>query len=232
VDVRPIPGLEQLPFAEVWLHAVDETTWREASRAAAALGKTGLEVWTTTRTPDVAAFFETRGYEEHRRYVISHLDVQSAADPGEPRVPLVTLAERPDLADELYALACVAHADQPGRAGTQLDESWYEWGLRAPQPDAYFIALDGERVAGYGYLEQEDGVWRHGFTAVARWARGRGIAGAIKRAQIRWAKANGVVRLETANELRVVTMLELSRRFGYSRDYDEIVLRGLRYSEP
>ena len=146
-------------------------------------------------------------------------EVAEAPDPGEPRVPLVTLAERPDLAEELYALACVAHADQPGREGTQLDESWFQWGLRAPRADAYFIALDDGGVAGYGYLEEEDGVWRHGFTAVERSHRGRGIAGSIKRAQIRWAKANGVAALETANEVRVAPMLGLSRRFGYERLY-------------
>jgi GNAT superfamily N-acetyltransferase len=173
----------------------------------------------------VAAYLEAHGFEEHRRYVVSRLDVAAAADPGEPTVPLVTLAERPDLADELYALARVAHGDQPGRAGTQVGDGWYEWGLRAPCGDAYFIALDEGRVAGYGYLEEADGTWRHGFTAVARPHRGRGIAGAIKRAQIRFAKANGIAFLETANELRV-PMLGLSRRLGYERLYDEVVLRG------
>ena len=226
MEARPIPGLEHLPYAEVWLAEAGEERWREASAAAAALGKTGLEVWTTTRTPDVVAYLAGQGYEEHRRYVISRLDVAAAADPGEPAVPLSTLAERPDLADELYALARVAHADQPGRAGSRVGESWFEWGLRAPCEDAYFIALDdGGGVAGYGYLEEHDGTWRHGFTAVARPYRGRGIAGAIKRAQIRFAKTNGIPFLETANELRV-PLLGLSRRLGYVRLYDEVVLRG------
>lgn len=226
MEVRPVPGLDQLPFAEVWLHAVDDAVFREASAAAAAIDKDGLEVWTTTRTPEVVSFFAGYGYEEHRRYVISRLDVAAAADPGEPRVPLVTLAERPDLHEELYALARIAHADQPGREGTVVGESWYEWGLGSACAEAFFVALADGRVAGYGYLEEEDGVWRHGFTAVAREHRGRGIAGSIKRAQIRWAKAHGIGALETANELRVAPMLELSRRFGYERLYDEVVLRG------
>jgi GNAT superfamily N-acetyltransferase len=226
VEARPIPGLEHLPFAEVWLHEAGEERRREASAAAAALGKTGLEVWTTTRTPDVVSFLLARGFEEHRRYAISRLDVAAAPDPGEPAVPLVTLGERSDLADELYALARVAHADQPGRDGTRVGESWYAWGLRAPCPDAYFIALDDRGgVAGYGYLEEQDGTWRHGFTAVARAHRGRGIAGAIKRAQIRFAKQNGIAALETANELRV-PLLGLSRRLGYEHLCDEVVLRG------
>ena len=46
----PIPGLEQLPFAEVWFHELDDLRFQAASAQARALGKTGLEVWTTTQT--------------------------------------------------------------------------------------------------------------------------------------------------------------------------------------
>jgi mycothiol synthase len=226
MDVKPIPGLEQLPYAEVWFHEVDEARWREASGRARELGKTGLEVWTTSRTPDVVAFLEPRGYEEVRRYVISELDVAAAPDPDPPAFDLVTFAERPDLGPALYELAQLAHADQPGRSDSTVSESWWEWGLAANPAESYFIALDGERVLGYGYLEHDDGQWKNGFTAVARDARGRGIAGAIKRAQIAWAKANGVPTLRTANETRLEGMLALNRRFGYRALYDEIVLRG------
>jgi GNAT superfamily N-acetyltransferase len=226
MDVQPIPGMKQLPFAEVWFHTIDEQLWREASVAARALGKSGLEVWTTTGTPDVVAFLEPRGYEEVRRYVISELDVAAASEPGPPGLPLTTFAERPDLADELFALAQVAYADQPGRSETRIDGAWYEWGLRAHRPDANFIALDGDRVLGYGYLELDGEQWKHGFTAVARDARGRGVAGAIKRAQLAWAKANGIPTLRTANETRLESMLALNRRLGYRALYEEIVLRG------
>ncbi|MFL5928447.1 MAG: GNAT family N-acetyltransferase [Gaiellaceae bacterium] len=226
MDVHPIPGLEHLPYAEVWLHRVDEEGWREASAAARALGKTGLEAWTTDRTPEVVQFLRARGYDEVRRYVISQLDVAAAPDPGAPAIPLVTFAERPDLAPQLYALAQIAYADQPGRNESQIGEDWHEWGLGRHRPDAYFIALDGGRVIGYGYLEEHDGAWTNGFMAVARDVRGRGIAGALKRAQIAWAKANGIAALRTANEIRLATMLDLNRRLGYRRLYDEIVMRG------
>ena len=69
-------------------------------------------------------------------------------------------------------------------------------------------------------------MWTHGFTAVRREARGRGVAGAVKRAQIAWARASGVPSLRTANELRLASMLELNRRLGYVPLYEEIVLRG------
>lgn len=226
MDVKPIPGLEHLPFAEVWFHDVDEPRWHQASERASALGKTGLEVWTTDRTPHVVAFFGERGYEEVRRYVVSELDVAAAPEPEPPAVTIVTLADRPDLAPQLYELARVAYADQPGRSETAIDEAWHDWGLAAHPPEAYFIALDGERAIGYGYLEREGEEWRSGFTAVARDRRGRGVAGALKRAQISWAKAHGVPRLRTANEMRLDGMLALNRRFGYRPLYDEVVLRG------
>lgn len=226
MDVNPIPGLEHLPYAEVWFHDVDEEQWREASERARALGKAGLEVWTTDRTPHVVSFFVERGYEEVRRYVISELDVSAAPEPDAPSAAIVAFADRPDLASQLHELARVAYADQPGRSETAIDDAWYAWGLRAHPPEPYFIALDGERVIGYGYLEHEGDEWRNGFTAVARDHRGRGVAGAIKRAQVAWAKANGVPRLRTANEVRLDGMLALNRRFGYRTLYDEVVLRG------
>ena len=93
-----------------------------------------------------------------RRYVISELDLATAPDPGPPRIELVTLAERPDLADRLFELARTAYPDQPGRAGSRIDDAWYEWGLGAHSPDCYFVALDDEAVLGYGYLELHDEV--------------------------------------------------------------------------
>jgi GNAT superfamily N-acetyltransferase len=226
MDVQPIPGLEHLPYAEVWFHAIDESSWAAASDAARTLGKTGLEAWTTTRTPEVAAFLEERGYAEVRRYVISEVDVGTAPDLGEPGFPVVSLAERPDLVFELFALAQLAYPDQPGRAESRVDEAWFSWGLGAHPPESYFVALEDGRVLGYGYLEREGDEWRHGFMAVAPDARGRGVAGAIKRAQLTWAKANGVARLRTATEVRLASMRTLNERLGYVPLYEEIVLRG------
>ena len=227
MQVRPIPGLEQLPWAEVWFHEVDDERWRAASEAARAIGKDGLEVWTTDRTPEVAVFFEERGYEEVRRYYLTALDVAAAPDPGEPELPLVTLAERPDLLSELYALAQVAYADQPGRDGTRIPpfDVWRTWFDGQPH-DACFIALDGERVLGYGFLTVDGDTGKHGFTGVARDARRAGVGTAIKRAQIAWAKANGLRRLETATEARLDGMRRLNQRYGYRPLYAEIILRG------
>jgi GNAT superfamily N-acetyltransferase len=228
VDVKPLPGLEHLPYAEVWLREPDEAAWLDASAAARAIGKNGLEVWTTDATPSVVSFLESHGYSTHRRYVVSELDVTTAANPEPSAVPLTTFAERPDLAHELYAVACESYPDQPGRAETRMSpfEIWRSWGLDPHEPTAYFISLDGKRVVGYGYLEVSADTAKHGFTAVARDARGHGIAGAIKRAQITWAKEHGLRTLQTANEVRLEQMLALNCRYGYRPIYTELVLRG------
>ena len=223
MDVRPIPGLAHLPYAEVWFHAIDDNEWRAASEAALGIGKTGFAVWTTTRTPQVARWLEELGYKEVRRYVISEVDVAAAPDLGLPSFEIVTLAERPDLENELYALARIAYSDQPGRAESRID-GWLDWGLRAQRADAYFVALEDGRVLGYLQLEGE--TWSNGFMAVSRRARGRGVAGALKRAQLSWAKDNGIATLRTATEVRLASMLDLNQRFGYVPLYEEIVLRG------
>jgi GNAT superfamily N-acetyltransferase len=228
VDVKPAQGFEHLGLAEVWLRTVDEAVWAEVCAAADRSGATGLEVWTTDETPEVAAFLRARGYGVVRSYAISELELASAPDPAPPAFPLTTLAERPDLERALYEVALVAYPDQPGRSDSRLStfEAWRGWSLVPHPPDACFIALEDGAVLGYGYLTVEGDTATHGFTALARAARGRGIAGSIKRAQIAWARQHGIRTLRTANELRLTQMLSLNERLGYRVLYTELVFRG------
>src|SRR3954447_6357924 len=126
-----MPGLEHLPFAEVWFHEIDDARWREASAAAVELDKIGLEAWTTDRTLGVAAFLEARGYEVVRRYVISELDVAAAPEPPPPAFALTTFAERPDRARALFEIARESYPDQPGRPEQRMEsfDEWCSWGL-------------------------------------------------------------------------------------------------------
>src|SRR3954451_1592401 len=225
--------MEHLPWAEVWFHAADDEAWREASQLAREIGKTGLEAWTTAATPEGVAFLTERCYEEVRRYLRSELDVTTAPDPGPPALPVVTLAERPDLVRALYEGAAQAYPDQPGGGEQRMSdfEAWRGWGLDPHPPEAFFIVLNapaapGGDVLGYGFLEIDGDSGYHGFTAVARRARGRGVASAIKRAQIRWAKANGLRVLTTANEVRLAGMIALNERLGYRPRPAEVVMRG------
>ena len=127
----------------------------------------------------------------------------------------------------MYAIACEAYRISPDESSSACRRSNLALGGLDPHPpDAYFIALEDERVLGYGYLELDGEQWKNGFLGLARAARGRGLARAIKSAQIGWAKTNEVRTLRTANELRLVQMLALNERFGYRPLYTELVLRG------
>ena len=137
------------------------------------------------------------------------------------------MAERPDLGQALHAIACECYPDQPGRSETRIGSfaEWRVWGLDRHRPESYFIALENERPVGYGYLETEGSTVSHGFLAVLRAARGRGIGGAIKRAQIDWAREHGVPALRTATEVRLARLRALHERLGYRPIYEKIVLR-------
>lgn len=228
VDVTEIAGQAHLPWAEVHLDAIDAAVFAEASRRARALGKDGLEVWTHDDSTAALRFLDAHGYREARRYLLQHLDVAASADPGEPAFQLVTYAERPDLAHALYEVALQAYPDQPTRADSSIGDfvHWRGFGLDPHRPDAYFMALEDGRVLGYAYLEVDGAEATHGFAAVARAARGRGVATALKQAQIRWAKEHGLRTLKTANELRVPAIRRLNERFGYRVVRTEVVLRG------
>ena len=63
-------------------------------------------------------------------------------------------------------------------------------------------------------------------TGVKRAWRGRGIASALKRAQIAWALANGIEVLETTNEVRNAPMRRVNEKLGFTPAPGRIHLRG------
>ena len=95
-------------------------------------------------------------------------------------------------------------------------------------PDATFVALLGGEVVGYAKLNRSSSRERvalHDMTGVKRAFRGRGIAGALKRAEIAWAKAHGYEQLETSNEVRNEPIRRLNERHGYVVTPGDVVLR-------
>ena len=63
-------------------------------------------------------------------------------------------------------------------------------------------------------------------TGVKRAWRGRGIARALKQAQIAWAKNAGYERLDTRNEERNAPIRKLNAEFGYERSGIRKLFRG------
>ena len=110
-------------------------------------------------------------------------------------------------------------------------EAWLSQDMQSPgdRPEGVFVALAAEHVVGYAkfYLsEAQPTVAHHDLTGVKRAWRGRGVARALKAAQIRWAKARGYEQLRTRNEERNVPIRKLNERFGYRPAPGRIYLRG------
>jgi GNAT superfamily N-acetyltransferase len=98
----------------------------------------------------------------------------------------------------------------------------------ADRPEAVFVAFDDDEVVGYAKLalapSEANTAW-HDLTGVKRAWRGRGIAAALKRTQIAWAKEQGYRRLVTHNEERNEPIRRLNERHGYRLEPGRIFLR-------
>ena len=84
-------------------------------------------------------------------------------------------------------------------------------------PDSWFIALDGDRIAGLSHLwknEIEKGI-DTGLTAVRREYRRKGVASALKHTSLSWAKNQGYKWIRTDNAAVNEGMLGINIRAGF-----------------
>ena len=193
-----------------------------------------LEVSVSGDDPESLSYAQRRGFIEVRRQVglvlslagVSPLRVQPPAG-----IEIVTWAQRPELARGMYEVDLETHPDIPGFEDVALEpfEDWMAHKMRRPtdSPEATFIALDGAEVVGFAKLSlTAPTAAGHAMTAVKRAWRGRGIAGALKAAEINWALANGYTELQTSNEERNAPIQRLNARLGYRPGIARIHLVG------
>jgi len=191
---------------------------------------------TTVAEDDAAslAWANRHGFREvgrNSRLVLDLTTIETpAVDPPEG-VEIVTWADRPNLTRALYDVACEAYPDVPGEGSNPMDsfDAWLAKDMRgdSDRPEATFIALADGEVAGYAKLSlssYDSKVAHHDMTGVRRAFRGRGIASALKRAEIAWAKEAGYERLETNNEVRNEPIRRLNERHGYTVKPGVVVL--------
>lgn len=181
------------------------------------------------------AWLTARGWAEVVRNSTMLLDLASVEEPAvDPPagIEIVSRAERPELVSGIYEVACEAYPDIPGEEDTPVPP-FAEWvandmdGL-SDRPEATFVALAGDLVVGYAKLSLSAGDSERAFhdvTGVRRAWRGRGIASALKRAEIGWAKRNGYTHLETWNEVRNTPIRVLNERHGYVLQPGQITMR-------
>jgi GNAT superfamily N-acetyltransferase len=182
------------------------------------------------------AWAARHGYHEMGRNSRLVLDLTSAeiAEPAPPEgIEIVTWADRPELAEGLWEVAREATPDIPGEDEDDIGtlEEWLERDMRgaSDDPRAVFAAVEHGEVVGYAKLafsaESTERAF-HDLTGVKRAHRGRGIAAALKRTQIAWAKANGYTSLQTSNEVRNEPIRRLNERYGYVLEPGVVIVRG------
>ena len=186
---------------------------------------------------------EARGFREERRERFWELDLvegreriatMTAAARDRMRrgaIDVLTLADDTDPAkfQKLKRMSDEAEADVPSTepyVPLEMRE-FMEWfaspGLR---PDRIWIAREGDDIIGISQLSYPPvrGIVETDWTGIARKARGRGIARALKCETLMQAIALGVDRVRTDNDSTNAPILHLNETMGYTRRPDGIQL--------
>lgn len=198
------------------------------------LGKQGLRVEVKSDDPGSIRFVESRGFHEVEREEEVELDLAAIGEPPPAEPPdgieIVSYNERPDLERGMYETDTEASADIPGEAGTHQPgfEEWRTFAIERPTRDLdlTLLALAGDEVVGVAYMEGYGDRFIHNLTGVRRAWRGRGVATALKRAQIAAAHARGANRLVTESHEDNAPMRNLNRKLGYRPTVTNIVFHG------
>jgi mycothiol synthase len=226
--VRVLPEYRRRGVGAVLLDAI----------RAHAVGSGADDVWGRIRADDVGslAFAERHGFREvgRERDVVLHLATMPPREPEPPPgITLVSFAERPDLIPAVFALDNEVSVDVPAHREHEPApyERWARENLEGPAafPEACFIALAGDEVVGYAALRRygaDSPDANNELTAVRRPWRRRGIATALKRAQIEAARKAGIERIATSNDETNVGMRGVNARLGFEPEAERIVVSG------
>ena len=192
----------------------------DLSERARALGKDQIQFEVKQIDEESRTFLERRGFEcvGGEEAVVLDLDgIEAPAVDPPPGVRIVSRVEEPDLLEGMYAIGVQADEDIPGSDGVMTFEQWKASEIDKPsrRPELCFIALTGDEVIGYAALMVFGDEAHHGLTATRRDWRRRGVASALKRAEIAAAKNAGFKRLTTESEERNEPMRKLNEKLGF-----------------
>jgi GNAT superfamily N-acetyltransferase len=219
-------------------HGVGGALYRRISAHAGELARSALEMIAFADDPDSAGFAARHGFRVVSRAPSFRLRLADCPRP-DVQVPagltLSSLAERPELGVGVWETAAEAFADIPYDGDSALQTGTYEEFaarfLAGPRfiPEATFVALAEDHVVGYGqlcWMNRREGVGDHEMLAVRNRWRGRGIAQALKAAQIAWAIDHGLTELHTNNEERNSPVRAVNAHFPYRPLPDKLLYRG------
>ena len=205
----------------------------DLSGRARTLGKDKIQFEIKQTDDESRAFVERRGFERvgGEEAVILDLDgIEAPAVDPPPGVRIVSRVEEPDRLEGMYAIGVEADEDIPGSDGVMTFEQWKASEIDKPsrRPELCFIALAGDDVVGYAALMVFGDEGHHGLTATRRDWRRRGVASALKRAEIAAAKNAGFKRLVTESEERNEPMRKLNEKLGFvpAPELSVVTMRG------
>jgi GNAT superfamily N-acetyltransferase len=203
--------------------------FRALSARARADGRTALTMSVRHDDLDAQTYLGKRGFVEVLRMRDSVLDLADVASAFDPPVGVDLVPFSSELDSAVYAAALEIVRDIPAADRVEIGtfDDWRAHDL-SPQVlrDCSFVALSRGEIIGYATLHAgEDGEGLHAMTGVVRAWRHRGVALALKRAQIDAARRRGLRRLRTGNAIEN-PMLKVNERLGYRRDVDWLHLRG------
>lgn len=204
----------------------------KASAYASQLGEDSLQLEVQKSDEASRSFLEQRGFAKVGGEEAVSLKLGGAVtrSPLPDGIEIVSRRDRPFDVEAMYAVFVEAVQDVPGAPLGETIEAWSAREIDRPSrsPDLSFAAFAGDEVVGYAVLDVFGDEGHHGFTAVKRAWRRRGVATALKRAQIKAATEMGLVRLVTGSEERNVPMRSLNERLGYRPDPERstVVMQG------
>ncbi len=142
-------------------------------------------------------------------------------------VQIVSLAQHPDHALDALRVWNECHLDIPTVLPFK-EQTLEEWRLELgiidgdDYPESFLIAVaNGKEVAGVAYLnvDEENSIAGHRFTGTSQDWRGKGLATALKIAQIRWAAQSGISLLRASNDSLNAPMRAVNDRLGYKEAF-------------
>ncbi len=198
-----------------------------ASVEADALGKDSLYGRVEAADEAALAWVTRRGFVEISRDIEQTRTLEEA-EPRPVPPPGIELraAEDADLED-IYVVAVEATPDLA--VGAELRALPYEQWRREHAQATFHVAVEDGRIVGFATLTPfgaVDDTLEHELTAVLRSHRRRGIATALKRAQIAWAAENGYRRLITWTQTGNDAMRAVNVSLGYVERPDTISVKG------
>jgi GNAT superfamily N-acetyltransferase len=217
-------------IAEHRRHGVGTALHERASEHAKGLGKERFYVVVRADDPDSLGYYGACGFAEIGRMQDVTLDLSAVA--VEPRIPegIEIVPATPEYDLGAYEVALEAEADIPS-AIQMVSGDFATWHERHFGPlvsrELSVVALEDGVVVGFAIVGRfTDDTYQHWMTGVARRVRGRGIALALKQAQIAAAQRAGLRYLRTQNDLGNAPMRRVNERLGYERRYEWVHLAG------